>query len=106
MRQLIITRTKDIFYSLPDERRMVLMEATGSYIQKYKSAGKFRRVYVVPGGGRAMAILDVDSHEEANSIALENPMMQFMEMETHNLVEWDTYIRQMRESYAELAVAR
>jgi len=106
MRHLVITRTKDIFYSLPDERRMVLLEATSSYIDKYKRAGKFRRVYMVPGGGRAMVILDVDSHEEANRIALENPMLQFMEMETYNLVEWDTYFKQMREAYAELAAAR
>jgi hypothetical protein len=106
MRQLVISKTKDSFYTLPDERRMVLMEATISYVDKYKRAGKFRRVYIEPGGGRAMLIGDFDSHEEANRIALENPMMQFQELESHNLVEWDTYIKQMREAYAELAVAR
>ena len=106
MRQLVITKTKDIFYSLPDERRMVLMEATGSYIDKYKKAGKFRRVYMEPGAGRAVLICNFDSHEEANRIALENPMLQFLELEYHNLVEWDTYVKQMREAYAELAAAR
>ncbi len=106
MRYLVISRPKDVFYSLPDERRMVLMEGTISYVDKYRKAGKFKKVHHMPGWNRTMLILEVDSQEEAERIALESPMYQFTDIETYAMVEWDTFLHEFREAYAQLAATR
>jgi len=107
MKMVAISRMKDSFMMLPPERQAVIMEATFAWVDKYRRAGKLKRMYHAPGWDhRTMTILDVDSPEEANRIALENPSYNYMEMESHNLMEWDSFLKMYRETYAELAVRR
>jgi hypothetical protein len=49
MKDLIITKTKDIYYMLPDERRMVLMAAAVAFTEKLVKAHKMKEVHVMPG---------------------------------------------------------
>lgn len=59
MKYLIITKTKDIYYMLPDERRMVLMSAAVAFTEKLVKGHKMKEVHVMPGWNRTMSILDV-----------------------------------------------
>ena len=57
-------------------------------------------------GGRTIIILDVESPEEANRMSLENPGYAYVEVEAHNLMEWDAFLKAYRETYQELAARR
>jgi len=49
MKYLIITKTKDIYYMLPYERRMVFMAASVAFTEKLLKAHKMKEVHVMPG---------------------------------------------------------
>jgi muconolactone delta-isomerase len=105
-RYLIITKIKDSFYTLPDERRMVLMGAVIAYTEKLVKAHKLREVHHMPGWGRTVSFLEVESNEEATKLAIENPMINYMDVESYPIVEWTTYIKGMKDAFQQLAVSR
>ena len=106
MKYLIITKTKDIYYMLPDERRMVLMAAAVAFTEKLVKAHKMKEVHVMPGWNRTMSILDVESQEEAVRLSLEYPMRDYVDMETYALQEWESYIKGVKHAYQQLASKR
>jgi muconolactone delta-isomerase len=106
MKYLIITKTKDMYYMLPDERRMVLMGASVAFTEKLVKAHKMKEVYVMPGWNRTMAILDVESDEEAARLSLEYPMRDYVDMESYPLQEFEAYIRGVKHAYQHLASKR
>jgi len=106
MRYLIISKVKDSFFTLPDERRMVLWGATIDYTEKLMKAHKMKEVHHMPGWGRTVSFLEVDSHEEATRMAIENPMRDFMDIESYGVVEWNTYVKGLKEAYQQLGASR
>ena len=107
MKMIVVSRMKDEFLSLPPERQAALQEAMFSYVEKYRKAGKFKRMYHAPGWDRrTITILEVESPEEANRMSLENPGYAYLELEAHNLMEWDAFRKAYREAYQELAARR
>ena len=106
MKYLIITKIKDMYYMLPDERRMVLMAAAVAFTERLMKAHKMKEVYVMPGWNRTMSILDVESHEEAARLSLEYPMRDYVEMESYPLQEFEAYIKGVKHAYQQLAVKK
>ncbi len=106
MRYLIISKVKDSFFTLPDERRMVLWGAAIDYTDKLMKAHKMKEVHHMPGWGRTVAFLEVDSHEEATRMAIENPMRDFMDIESYAVVEWNAYVRGLKDAYQQLGASR
>jgi hypothetical protein len=106
VRYLVITKTKDIFYMLPDERRMVIQGAAMEFIDKLVKQKKLREAYYMSPWNRYMMIAEVDSPEEAARLDLENPMRDYTDMESYELTEWAAHTKAMRETYQKLAVKR
>jgi muconolactone delta-isomerase len=106
MKYLIITKTKDVFFMLPDERRMVLMGAAMAFVDKLIKAHKMKDVHVMPGWNRTMFILDVESQEEAARLNLESPMRDYIDTEVYGLQEWDAYVKGVKHAYQQLAAKR
>jgi hypothetical protein len=106
LRYLLLTRIKDIFLTLPDERRMVIQGAAMEFMDKLVKQKKLREVYYMAPWGRYTAILEVESQEEAARLDLENPMRNYQDMESYELIEWAAHTKAMRETYQKLAVKR
>jgi muconolactone delta-isomerase len=106
MKYLVTSKVKDVFYMLPDEQRMVIMGAAMAYGEKLRKEGKIREMHVMPGWNRTMFIADVENHEEASRMSLENPLYSYSDIETYGLVEWDTWKKQMERAYQQLAVKK
>ena len=106
MRYLVISKVKDTFYSLPDERRMVLWGGAIDYVDKLIREHKFRDVHHMPGWNQTVFIVEVESTEEANKLAIENPMRDFVEMQSYPMVEWSVYIDEMKSAFQQLAAKR
>lgn len=106
MRYLVISKVKDSFYILPDERRMVLLGGTIDYVERLTKEHKFREMHYMPGWGQTVSILEVDSAEEATKLAIENPMRDYMEVQSYAMVEWNVYVKEMRNAYQQLAAMR
>ncbi len=106
MKYLVIQKIKDSFYMLHDERRMVMTAAAIAFTEKLVKEHKLKEVYMMPGWNRTMSILDVESPEEAARLSIENPIRDYVEMETYPLQEWDAYIKGLRHVYQQLASKR
>ena len=106
VRYLLLTRIKDVFLTLPDERRMVIQGAAMEFLDKLIKQKKLREVYYMAPWKRYMAILEVESQEEAAQLDLEYPMRDYTEMESYELAEWAAHTKAMRETYQKLAVKR
>ena len=102
MKGLAISRRKDSFSMLPPERQMELVERAGAYIDKYRKAGKCKEFYVVAGLKMTVGIWEVESPEERDRIALENPMFPFLDMEIYTLSDWETRMKIMKEMFERL----
>jgi muconolactone delta-isomerase len=105
MKYLIISKVKDSFYTLPDERRMVLWGAAINYTEKLIKAHKMREVHHIPGWARTVSILEVDSAEEATRLSIENPMRDYMDIESYGMVEWNTYLKGLKDAFQQLAAS-
>ncbi len=106
MKYLIITKFRDVYYMLPDERRMVLMAAAVAFTERLMKAHKMKEVHVMPGWNRTMSILDVESQEEAARISLENPVRDYLDTEVYGLQEFEAYVKGVKHAYQQLASKR
>ena len=50
-----------------------------------------------------MSILVVESQGEAARLSLKYPMRDYVDMETHALQEWESYIKGVKHAYRQLA---
>ena len=98
MKFLIISRTKEVFYTLPPERQTELLTGSLSWIEKYRKAGKCKEIYWIPGWNRVAIIWDAESAEESSRLTAENPMNPFNDMEAYALSDWDAYIKALMEA--------
>ena len=98
MRTLIISRTKDYYYTLPLEKQIELTQGAAAFIDKYRGAGKCRDAYFLPNLKGSVSIWETESAEEGSRLFLENPMTPFMDEEVMVVVEWDAGLRIMRET--------
>jgi hypothetical protein len=106
LRYLVLAKIRDSFYTLPDERRMVMQGAGMEFTDKLIKHKKAKEVYYMSAWRRYVMILEVESPEEALRMDLENPMRDYMDMETYELLEWATTSKAMKEAYQKLAVKR
>ncbi len=98
MKTLIISRTKDVYYTLPLERQIELTVGAAAFIDKYRKAGKCRDAYFLPNLKGSISIWETESAEEGARLFLENPMTPFLDEEVTVILEWDTGMRVMREA--------
>ena len=98
MKFLIISRTKDVFLTLPPERQTELLTAALSWIEKNRKAGKCKEIYWIPGWNRSVVIWEAESGEDASRTTAENPMNPYNDMEAYALSDWDAYIKAMMEA--------
>jgi len=98
MKFLVISRTKDVFYTLPQERQMEILTATLNWIEKYRKAGKCKEIYWMPGWSRSMFIWEVESGEEASRVTTENPMTPYGDSEAYGLSDWDVHVKALMEA--------
>ena len=98
MKFLIISRTKEVFYTLPPERQTELLTASLSWIEKYRKVDKCKEIYWIPGWNRVAIIWDAESAEESSRLTAENPMNPFNDMEAYALSDWDVYIKALMEA--------
>lgn len=103
MKFLVTSKVKDVFYALPDEQQMVIMGAAMAYADKLIKEGKISQVHVMPAWGKTVFIADVESHDEASRMGLENPLYNYAEMESYALVEWTAWRKQLETAYRQLA---
>jgi hypothetical protein len=66
MKYLIITKTKDIYCMLPDERRMALMAAAVAFTEKLVKAHRMKEVHVMPGWYRTGTTNTRDKRHSGN----------------------------------------
>ena len=103
MKYLTITRVKDLFYMIPPERQMEIMEGLTAYIDKYRKSGKCREIYIAPGLKTGVTIWEIDSGEEADRLWIENPMYPFLDVETYVLADFDVHVKALKEKHEHLA---
>ena len=80
MNILLTIRYKDLWYSLPLERRTEIVTATVAFHDRHLKAGKLKDTYTF-GDGKLMSVWDVASFEEMLSILLEHPYSGFVDFD-------------------------
>jgi len=98
MKFLIISKTKDIFFTLPPERQMEILNGAFAYIDKYRKAGNCKEMYWMPGWSRVVVIWESESGEEAARQVAENPIAPYTDMESYALSDWDAYVKALMEA--------
>ena len=98
MKTLIVSRTKDLYYTFPIERQIELTEGASAFIDRYRKMGKCRDAYLFPDLKGSISIWETESAEEGAQLFLENPMTPFMDDEVTVILEWDTGMQIMREA--------
>jgi hypothetical protein len=98
MKFLIISRTKEVFYTLPPERQTELLTGFLSWLEKYRKAGKCKEIYWIPGWNRGVFIWNAESGEDASRATAENPINSYSDMEAYALSDWDPYIKALMEA--------
>lgn len=98
MKFLMISKLKDVFWTLPREERAQLMLGTAAWRDRYLKAGKCLESYTMPGWGRFVSIWEIESGEEAARLVAELPLGSFMDMESYPLADWDVYVKAVMEA--------
>lgn len=94
--KFLVMHTRTVGVSWP-EGSHTLWESTGKWLSSLAEAGKVESSYWVPGHG-AMAILNVNSHEELSEILQLNPMKPQGHYTVYPLSDINQFMGQMRES--------
>lgn len=97
MKQLIITRAKDLFYMAPPKTRMEVVEGVAAFIDKYRKEGKCKEIYIVPGLKMTVSIWEAESDEKLGRLFPEWPMFPFADVEVYALADFDTHTKRVKE---------
>ena len=100
MRFLFIGRFKDVFYTLPQEKRAELAAGGFAFSEKYVKSGKCKEINYFTNFTGHVSIWDLESSEESARISLENPMRQYTEFEEHPVLDDVTASKVYREVMA------
>lgn len=95
MKIMMISKIKDIFFTLPFEVQLRFKNGSDEFVNKFRSNGKILEIYNIPGRNMAVAIYEVESAEELTSIVIEYPMASFMEFDVYMLSDFDEYTQQL-----------
>ena len=98
----VIARTKDTFLMLPPERQWEVIEASTAYTDKLLRAGTLKENYNMPGLKGSFAILECESAEEADQVALQWPFYPFADVEIYVLSEWDAFLKTQKGLYQQI----
>lgn len=90
MKIIVITRFKDLFYTIPASEQLELMKESMAYVEKYRRAGKCKDTYNVPGLDMSVSIWEVESSEELDKLFIEFSLTIFMNLEIYILSDFDT----------------
>jgi len=100
MKFMVISKMKDIFYTLPPSVGRQLMEATAAYMAEGKKKGEFLEFYFMAGWNRSMVISEAKSAEEIVKNISGLPIGGFMDFEVYPLADpfesMKTFIESMK----------
>jgi len=103
MKFLAITQNKDIYYMLPPETRVKVMDGGFAFVDKYRKTGKCKDIYFTADLKGGVSIWEVESGEEAARLMLENPQLPFIDIDIQPIVEWDAGMKVLAEYREKLA---
>ena len=105
MKFLTISKTKEVFYTIPQtERNKMLLAAVESLLTYKKKMGDKWRCYSDPGSNQIITVGEYDSLEEySQSLQSVAEIVGYMHHESIPLIEMDTkafeaYVKQMKAS--------
>lgn len=88
MKFLIISKTKDTFYTLNSEERERVHEEQKAFWEKYMMEGKLKDVYHLIGKHGSAAIWEVGSLEEVEHIFRDMPNYHYSYFKIYPVTEW------------------
>jgi len=98
MKFLVIVSTKDTFSMLPPAVGRQLMEASVTWINQQKKAGKVLEIYAIPDG-RIVAISEHPSAEDVAQTLATVPMGGFLNFEVYPLADFNQAMKANIEAY-------
>ena len=99
MKFLVIVRTKDLFFGLPAEKQIELLNETFGFIEKQKKTGNCKEIYYTPGYKGTASIWEAKTSEELALRFLENPMNPFEDAQIYLLSDWGVFRGTARKMY-------
>ena len=103
MKFLTISKTKDVFYALPQtERNKIMLAAVKSLLAYKKKMGDKWHCYADPGSNEMITIGEYNSVEEySQSLQQVTEIVGYMSHKSVPLIEWDVkefeaYLKQMK----------
>lgn len=89
MKFLIISRFKNEFYSLSEQKRSDLLSAAKTANDKFFREGKYLAMYFLGDMAGTVLIAELNSSEEVARIAIEHPLYGYLDVELTPLVDID-----------------
>jgi muconolactone delta-isomerase len=99
MKFLVTCTVKDTMSMVPPAMGRQLMEATVSWVNEQKKAGKLLEVYSIPGWGRTVVISERDSAEDVAQALATVPMGGFLNFEVYPLADFNQAMKASIEAY-------
>ena len=89
MKFLVITESKDIYYTLSTDEREKLSNASTDYVRKAIKAGEILEFYNIPGWNRTVSIEQYESVEELYKHFEGYPGYPYGHFEVYPIIESD-----------------
>jgi len=102
MRFMVILRTKDTYFMLPEERQLKLFEDSVAFVERHRKAGNCKEINYLPGSKGTVSIWVAESSEEITLRFLENPMSIYEDAQIYLLSDWDAFVSTTRKIYRHL----
>lgn len=100
MRFLVLTEGRN---PVPPDMAMAMMDMMDAWLAEHRASGKLKDVWSYagrPGGG---GILEVDSHEELDSIMAGFPFSQTSSVSVHAIADLDVSLANTRKQFAAMS---
>ncbi|MGI9608394.1 MAG: muconolactone Delta-isomerase family protein [Acidimicrobiales bacterium] len=87
MRFLVVTKSRE---PMPPEMALPMMKMMQAWVGEHRNSGKMKEVWSFAGIAGGGGIMDVDTHEELDSIMAGFPFAQHSEIQVYALADLDT----------------
>ncbi len=94
MKFLVTTTVKDMYFTLPKDMKIKLVEGARAFYDNHRASGKCLEAYYVIVKS-TISIWEVDSAEELDKILLNYPMFPFIQIEVRTLASLDTHFDEL-----------
>ena len=102
MKFLVMVRTKDLFFGLPTEKQIKLLNETFDFVEKQKKAGHCKEIYYTPGYKGTVSIWEAETSEELALRFIENPMNPFEDAQIYLLSDWGIFMDTAKKMYRQM----